>query len=81
MYKTQIIEHMCLETHFQYDFPILRPFGQLGLQTKKNPNCHKYATFTASFFMFLWTKNDFKIFLKYPSIGIDIKLRKMEIFP
>ena len=54
-FKTQIREQMCLETNFQYEFPILGRFGQLGLQ-RKNPNCHKYATFEASFFYDLMDK-------------------------
>ena len=28
--------------------------GQSGLQRKKNPDCHKYATFEVSFSMFSW---------------------------
>ena len=31
-------------------------FGQAGLQRKKTPNCHKYATFRSGLFNFLWSK-------------------------
>ena len=54
--KSQIREQMCLETHFRYEFSFLGNFGQSGLQ-RKYPNCHKYATFEASFFMSSWAKN------------------------
>ena len=53
---SQIRELMCLETHFQFEFLILGRFGQSGLQRKKNQNCHKCATFEASFFMLSWAK-------------------------
>ena len=33
-------------------------FGQLGLQRKQTPNCHKYATFLGGFFNFLWAKKN-----------------------
>ena len=45
----QIREQMCLQTHFQDEFSIL---GSQGCREKKNPNCHKYATFEASFLCF-----------------------------
>jgi hypothetical protein len=35
-YFPQIREQMCLETHFQYEFPTLGSFGQSGLQRKKS---------------------------------------------
>ena len=35
-----------------YEFSFLGRFGQWGLLRKKNPNCHKYATFEASFLCF-----------------------------
>ena len=57
--QPQIREQMCLETHFQYEFSILGHFGKSGSREKKNPNCHKYATFEASFLCFHW-----QIFLK-----------------
>ena len=65
-----------IKTHFQYDFSFLGRFGQSGLQRKKNPNCHKYATFEASFLCFHGQK--------YPSvcteISHDLKLKKRAIF-
>ena len=33
--RPQIREQMCLETHFQYEFPIFGRFGQSGRQRKK----------------------------------------------
>ena len=39
-----------LEPHSWYEFLILGCFGQSGAAEKKNPNCHKYATFEGSFF-------------------------------
>ena len=51
-FQAKIREQMRLETHFQYEFPILGRFGQSGAADKKNPNCHKYATFEASFLCF-----------------------------
>ena len=33
---TQIREHMCLETHFQYENSVLGCFGQSGLLREKN---------------------------------------------
>ena len=61
----EIREQMYLETHFQYEFSFFGCFGQLGLQSKKNPNYHKYA----SFFMLSWGKSNF-IFFKYPSLPL-----------
>jgi len=34
-----------------------------GCREKQNPNCHKYATFEASFFMFSWPKKHIDFFL------------------
>ena len=36
----------------------------VGAAEKKNPNCHKYATFWGGFLMFSRSKNNSKIFLK-----------------
>ena len=36
---------------------------------KKNPNCHKYATFWGGFFNFLWAKK-IKIFWKVFYFGL-----------
>jgi hypothetical protein len=54
---------MSLETHFQYENSVLGRFGHSGLQRKKNPNCHNYATFEGSFLCFHGQKiilNNFK---------------------
>ena len=39
-------------------FSILGRFGQSGRKRKKNPNCQKYATFDAIFYVFM-VKVDF----------------------
>ena len=53
-------------------------FGQSGLQRKKKPNCHKYATFEARFFLSFQGQKHF--FLKYPSVRTEklqlLKLKK-----
>ena len=57
--ESQIIEQMCLETHYQYENSVFGRFGQSGMQRrKKNPNFHMYgtfATFWGIFFTF-WQK-------------------------
>ena len=54
------------------------PFWAVGAAEKKNPNCHKYATFEVSFLMISWPKIVLDFFEKYPSIRTkklhDIKL-------
>ena len=77
-FNAQIREQMCLETHFQYEFSFLGRFGQSGLQRKKNPNCHKYAFFEASFIMFSWAKNILKGSLDLipsPSSSVKIQIK------
>ena len=44
---------------------VLGCFGQSGLERKKTPNCHKYATFWSVFFNFLWAKKKFKFSKKH----------------
>ena len=44
--------------------------------SKKDSNCHKYATFEASFLMFSWAKN--QVFFKYPSVRNE-KLHNMKL--
>ena len=51
-------------------------FWAVGSAEKKNPNCHKYATFEVSFFMFSWSKNFFKYFSDRTKKLHSINLRK-----
>ena len=37
-------------------------FWAVGAAEKKNPNCHKYATFEVNFLMISWPKNSFRFF-------------------
>ena len=79
-FQAQIREQMRLETHFQYEFPILGRFGQSGLQIKKKiQTAISMLLLRPVFFMFSWAKKHI-IFFKYPSVRTeklhDMKLKK-----
>ena len=44
---TGILSHI-----YNINFQLLAVLGSRGFREKKNPNCHKYATFEGSFFCF-----------------------------
>ena len=62
----QISRQMCLETHISS--MNLGPFWAVEPAEKKNPNCHKYATFEVSFLWFHSQKKPFIFFEKYCSV-------------
>jgi hypothetical protein len=77
------LENRCVLRHISnMNFLSWAVFGVQGCREKKNPNCHKYATFEASFFMFSWAKKNLKSFLEYPSVSTeklhDLKLKKWQ---
>jgi hypothetical protein len=53
-------------------------FGQSGLQRKKNPNCHKYATFEASFLCFHGQKTILFILIPENSSIDGMKIENIE---
>jgi hypothetical protein len=57
---------MSLETHFQYENPILGRFEQSGLQRKKIQTAISMLLLRAVFFMFSWAKKKLKIKNRLP---------------
>ena len=74
---SKISEKMCLETHFQYEYSILDRFGQSG-RREKTPNCHKYATFEASFLCFHGQKTILFILIPENSSIDGMKIENIE---